>query len=189
MAHDNPSHDRRAVALSLEELEPPPIRLLDEPLEYLVAEHFRHRCVCGMLRRLASGKEIERALAGSVAIYLSRDLPLHHQDEDEDLFPALSKRSLPEDGLRPLLGQLSDDHLKAAAMTRRIIDALAPPATGGCVRITRRSADLVSDYGNCEQRHLAIENGIVLVLARKRLKAADLQSISRSMKARRGVLA
>lgn len=36
-------------------------------------------------------------------------------------------------------------------------------------------------------RHLAIENSLVLAIARVRLSAKDLAAISRGMKARRGV--
>jgi hypothetical protein len=42
-------------------------------------------------------------------------------------------------------------------------------------------------YVEGEQRHLSVEAGIVLVIARKRLASADLRELSRSMKTRRGV--
>jgi hypothetical protein len=42
-------------------------------------------------------------------------------------------------------------------------------------------------YAASEYRHLSVENGIMLVIARKRLTAADIKAIARAMKARRGV--
>ena len=49
--------------------------------------------------------------------------------------------------------------------------------------------ELIAAYALGELRHLAIENAVVLALARIRLKRPDLKAISRSMKARRGMTA
>ena len=42
-------------------------------------------------------------------------------------------------------------------------------------------------YASSEGGHLAIENGIVLAIARIRLTRGDLGAMARGMKARRGV--
>jgi hemerythrin-like domain-containing protein len=170
-----------------DELAPPPLSLLDDPLGYIGADHDRQRSACRALRQLATEMEIDRRLAGAIVAFFVRDLPLHHQDEDEDLFPLLLKRSLPEDGLATLLTQLSGDHIKAAAMVVRIVETITPAGNATTININRRTAGLARDYADREHRHLAIENAIVMVIARKRLKADDLLVISRSMKARRGV--
>jgi hypothetical protein len=44
-------------------------------------------------------------------------------------------------------------------------------------------------YAASEHRHLAMENSIVMAIARIRLKSADLAAISQAMKQRRGVQA
>lgn len=175
--------DRKDAAL----IAAPPDALLDTPLGYLLAEHVRHRGVCGALRRLASDDEFDRTLAGQVSAFLASDLALHHRDEDEDLFPLLSRRSLPEDGLGEILAQLTEEHRRIETQARRIVSALTAAGAGGASRMTQRAINLMLEYGSSEQRHLAVENGIVLVIARKRLKSGDLEVMTRSMKARRGI--
>ena len=43
------------------------------------------------------------------------------------------------------------------------------------------------DFAKRERDHLAIENGIVMVTARKRLKGVDRDSMCRAMRRRRGL--
>jgi hypothetical protein len=47
---------------------------------------------------------------------------------------------------------------------------------------------LIQAYVVGENRHLAVENGVLLAIARIRLTPKDLKAISRGMKARRGVI-
>ena len=42
--------------------------------------------------------------------YLTKDLPLHCQDEEEDLFRMLRLRCRPEDGIDAILAELDRDH-------------------------------------------------------------------------------
>jgi len=168
-------------------LAPPPSALLDDPLGLIDADHARQRTVCRVLRQLSLAKRIDSDLGNDIANFLVRELPLHHRDEDEDLFPLLAKRALPEDGLAPILAQLAGDHVGSCASARKIAAALSSQAGKPTAVVDRASAELARHYAESEQRHLAIENAIVMVIARKRLKAADLQAMSRSMKARRGV--
>lgn len=170
-----------------DELAPPPVGLLDDPLGYIDADHHRQRSACRALRQLATDMKIDRELAENIATYFRRDLPLHHQDEDADLFPQLLKRSLPEDGLTPILTQLSKDHIKREGSVARIVGTITPAGNATLIAINGRSAALARDYADSEHRHLAIESAIVMVIARKRLKVGDLLQISRSMKARRGM--
>lgn len=167
-------------------LAPPPSSLLDDPLGLIDADHARQRAVCRVLRQLSIANRVDRELARDVANFLIHELPLHHRDEDEDLFPLLARRAFPEDGLAPILAQLAGDHIESCATARKIAAALSSPAEKPTMAVDRESAELARDYAASEQRHLAIENAIVMVIARKRLKAGDLQAMSRSMKARRG---
>jgi len=67
-------------------LEPLPDVLIDDPLQYLMAEHVRQRAVCAVLRSCASQRSVARAVAGRVATILAVDVPLHHDDEESDRF-------------------------------------------------------------------------------------------------------
>lgn len=170
------------------QLEPLPIALLDQPLDFIFADHFRQRCVIGALRRFVIDGEAPRAEADQVVAHLERDIVLHHQDEETDLFPAVRRRALPSDNLGAILATLTEDHRLSVSMIEAMVEALAAHIADDPVKIKRSDREVMMAYTRSEQRHLAIENGIVLVIARKRLTDTDLAAMSRSMKARRGVV-
>jgi hypothetical protein len=164
-----------------------PLSLIDRPLDYILADHYRMRSVCGALRRFAQTGQATRIEADRVSAFLEQDLPLHHDDEDQDLFPAVRRRALPEDDLGSALARLSADHRLADPMVDTIIATLGATGNAAIVTLERPVQELMRAYAASEHRHLAIENGIVMAIARIRLKPADLKAISRGMKHRRGV--
>lgn len=166
-------------------VEPLPVSLLDEPLEYVLADHDRQRRVTAALRRFADAGHASRAEADMIAGYLQRDLQLHHADEDEDLFPAVRQRAAAADELGDVLSRLSQDHQQNAKSVDALLAALAVP--GDPITLSSDVREAMRTYARREHRHLAIENGIVMVIARRRLTAHDLRRISQGMKARRGV--
>lgn len=163
----------------------PPRELLDAPLDYMFADHFRQRCVCAHLRRIAAVRQATGDEAAALADFFERDLPLHHADEDEDLFPAVKRRADPDDGLEPVLVRLTSDHEQLAPLVATMTTALKRQRSQADVHISRRCANAMLAYAAREHRHLSIENSIVLVIARKRLTSADLHAISLAMQARR----
>lgn len=186
MAQPETAHGNAEI-VALAHLGALPFGLIDEPLEYILAVHGQQRCICAALRSVASRGSIARAAADRIVAFLTRDLVLHHQDEDEDLFPALRKRAHPEDNLGAILARLSDDHLQSARMIESLIDTLTAHPAKDPIGLKPRQTELMQAYAAGEHRHLSIENAIVLVIARKRLTGGDLAAISRAMKARRGV--
>lgn len=162
-----------------------PTELLDRPLEFLFAEHLRHRALCARLRRIAEAGDVARAEADAIRHFLTDDLDLHDRDEAENLRPALIRRMLVEDHLEPVLGRLAAEHAGLAPMRTRIADMLAPGAPAAAVALDPEDASLIERFAVTMHRALAIENGIVLVLARKRLTSLDLDRMSEAMKARR----
>lgn len=163
-----------------------PLALLDEPLEYIFADHFRQRAICAALRRFAAERRASRAEADQAVAFLTQDLFLHRQDEDDDLFPAVRRRALPEDDLGAVLARLDDDHRRAESTVAAIVKALAGRPADDPVRITAGTAELLNAYAAAESRHLAIENGVILAIARLRLNRRDVAAIGRKMKQRRG---
>ncbi len=164
-----------------------PFSLIDKPLDYILADHARKRSICVALRRFATDGQVARSEADMVIGFLDQDLPLHHEDEDQDLFPAVRRRALPEDDLGAVLARLSEDHRLSAVMVHAIVDVLAAMPGDDPVKLDRQARELMQAYAASEHRHLAMENGIVMAIARIRLKPADLKAISQTMKLRRGV--
>jgi hemerythrin-like domain-containing protein len=166
-----------------------PLSLADAPLDYIFADHFRQRGACAALTSAAAIGRIPQAEAESLAAFLEHDVTLHHDDEDHDLFPAVRRRALAEDGLDAVLMRLADDHRRARSMIRVIVDALTPTPRRDPVELAPESRDVMKAYAESERRHIAMENGILMAIARIRLKPADLAAIGQAMKRRRGAQA
>lgn len=137
-------------------LEPLPAELLDRPLDYILADHGRQRAVCAALRSFAERGEGARADAGSVLGYLTGDLEAHHRDEEEDLFPALRRRAVPEDNLARTLERLGYDHRESHLVAAVIAKALAAAPDAGTVRFARPARKIMQAHAESQHRHLAV---------------------------------
>ena len=166
-------------------LAPLPNALLDDPLEHILADHSRQRSATAALRRFSETGSASRADAAALGRFLTLDMQVHHQDEDEALFPALSRRALPEDNLPDCLARLAEEHRRADDSRAVILAALS--RDGDPIAFAQPVRAAMLRHARAEQRHLAIENSVVLPLARVRLTRGDLRTISASMKRCRGI--
>ncbi|HRO32094.1 MAG TPA: hemerythrin domain-containing protein [Brevundimonas sp.] len=170
-------------------IEPMPVTLMHEPLEWLFAEHYRHRQLCALIERVATATVPLRDEIAEILDFLRFELPLHVIDEEEDLFPLLRRRALPEDELDKILGVLSADHkadMVNAAQLRALLETAqqtgVPP---GGQPDNRR---LMTAFASGERRHIALENAVILPIARLRLRPEDLRNLALRLAARRGVV-
>ena len=168
------------------QIETVPAGLMAEPLDWFFAEHYRHRQLCRLVERLARSDVFDGACLATVIAFLRHDLPLHVLDEEEDLFPLLRRRAAPEDDIERILGMLTDDHGgdrdRVGHLLRGLEKAGAegmPPSREAGLRA------LLLEFVALERRHVALENAIVIPIARLRLKPQDLQDLSHRMAARR----
>ena len=84
-AHDPPASSafgQRNVPLLIESIS---LCLLNEPLDYILADHARMRKICAALLDIASTHVASRLVADTLTAYLTGELTTHHADEDEDL--------------------------------------------------------------------------------------------------------
>lgn len=170
-------------------IEPLPPELVHEPLNWLFAEHYRHRQLCQLIERVGAATILLREEAGEILAFLRHDMPLHIIDEEDDLFPLLRRRCLLADELDVVLGALSAEHHDDLERARDLITALERAlGGGGAPGYDRETRRLFTDFALHERRHIALENAVVLPIARLRLTAADLRSLSVRLAARRGVL-
>ncbi len=181
------AHDRELARSQTHALDAPPFHLLDSPLEYFLADHLRHRALCSLLKTFVDAKSAVREDADLAIAFLTRDLPLHRADEENDLFPALRRRARPEDDLGGILAQLRADDRLTAPLADAIVAALSKLSGEGAVKLDRQDIEIMQAYAASEHRHIAIENAVVLAIAGVRLSRTDIKAISRGMKARRGV--
>ena len=165
-----------------------PETLLQEPLTFIFADHYRQRVVCTLLEELADADRLDVAKTEEIVDYLTTDMMVHVADEEEDLFPLLRRRCAPEDEIEAVLAKLTAEHTVDGRTGRDVVDGLrgliatrAPPRADPDIR-----AKLIA-FVRSQRRHLIAENNIVLPIARARLIDTDLANLSKRMAARRGI--
>jgi len=166
-----------------------PPGLLRDPLEFLFIEHYRHRQLCRILEHLAAATAFEGGLISTTADFIRYDLALHVIDEEEDLFPLLRRRADPDDAIEDVLGRLSGEHAKdqdQARLVRGVLDAALAARAGPAQQAG--AAHVLRGFATHQRNHLALENAVVMPLARLRLTPADLAAMSKRFAARRGIV-
>lgn len=169
-------------------IEPIPTALMAEPLNWLFAEHYRHRQFCALIERIAGSQVVSHQETQEALAFLRHDLPLHIVDEEDDLFPLLRRRCEPEDEVDRVLGSLSADHRDDIDVVAQLISLLE-----ASLRLERplaaspKAQRQLRAFVARERAHIALENAVVLPIARLRLTQEDLEIFSRRMAARRGL--
>lgn len=164
-----------------------PDNLLREPLEYLRADHDRHRRLCELLGDLAAAEDpaadTERGRAA--AAFLKRDLPQHAAIETDCLFPRLLRYCPREDHAADLTERLRTHHSTEALLAAGLVDCLSG------VRPSPRTSDRLRQMGpaltQSLRAHLDWENARVLRLAARRIPNAELSRFGREAAAVLGV--
>jgi iron-sulfur cluster repair protein YtfE (RIC family) len=168
-------------------IEEMPRDLVHRPLEWFTAEHYRHRQFCALMHEMGASQEFDGHALAAVLEFLRYELPQHLADEEEDLFPLLRKRALPEDDIDQVLNRLYGEHKGDRAhgyllrtWLERCLEARTAPGSDPAVALALHA------FASRELHHLALENAVVLPLAQRRLTAKDLKALSRRLAARRG---
>lgn len=169
------------------QIEDMPLELLSAPLDWFFFEHLRHRQLCRLIDEVAQSGTFEARSVARVVRFLRFERPLHILDEDEDLFPFLRRRSLPEDELEGVLDLLSADHLADADRAGEVRAILERALAEGSVPDGGGARQLLLAFSSRERQHLALENAVVLPIARLRLSQEDLDGLAGRLAARRGL--
>ena len=159
-----------------------------DPVDWIVDDHFRQRTICHVLERVARNprhggnlSELEKA-----SLYLEDELPLHFADEEDDLIPLLGLRCEVGDRFSEISVALRENHESERELTGAVAPELRRILAGEPL------ANPVQFFGNALRlctiirRHLVWENGVLVPLARKRLKAPDFPYLAHKMASRRG---
>jgi hemerythrin-like domain-containing protein len=162
----------------------------EQPFEMLLACHDRVRRSLRLLERLMAHvgtrghDEHSRSAAADVLRYFELAAPLHHQDEELHVFPALSSGGA--DVLPETVEALLSDHRSMeklwTPMAVLLRDWLRPDAALPADDIAR---DCQQEFTRLYTAHLQTEEGIVFPAARARMDAHALLSMSADMQRRR----
>lgn len=163
---------------------------LEVPLEMLAACHGRIESQCATLRRLvphvaANGADSQaRTAAVNVMRYFDTSARHHHEDEEQDLFPALIESMAGSDAvcLREMIQGLTADHRALEAAWQRLRRVLERIAAGASAPL---AADDVEAMIGLYERHIEREESELLPMAARLLSEDELARIGRAMRERR----
>lgn len=156
-----------------------------EPMSMLLACHQKVRRYARLCQRLAEhvaaqGANQEAAItASNILRYFNVAAPLHHQDEDEDLYPALL--ALQEPALGMAIAQLGQEHHLLAVYWQQLVPWLSQIAAGQVTAPPDVLDAFVRDY----LAHADAEERMVYPAA-TRLAPATLAELGVRMQRRRG---
>ncbi len=159
---------------------------VSEPLDFLRATTYKQREVCQVLSNIAEGEVVANEVIDACQ-FLTVELILHLSDEAEDMVPMLRERCKPHDNIEPILEDVSKEHGLIRSLGLKLSRGLMAQVASNPNRkpskpLRTQAADLLKEL----RRLSAIENGILLPMARVRLTSSDLEALSLSMAKRRG---
>lgn len=170
-------------------MNPEPSPSFEEPLAMLQAAHERIEVELASLERLTGRREGKsrnaeaRSAAQGILEYFDASGALHHQDEEDDLFPLLRERAAARGRaeIAAVIEELEREHATMNAQWLRLRERLAQIAAGeGSL-----DADEVARFAWVYRRHMEYESAAVLPFAKEALDRADRAALGERMAARR----
>jgi hemerythrin-like domain-containing protein len=145
------------------------------PLDVLAQEHRFQAEVCNGLERIADGlpDEADRRLCQRIISCLRYDLPLHHRDEEEGLFPLLRRRAAPGDSIHGVLDHLERDHSTDEGFSEEVIESLELLARGEKLANPDMVGYMLRGFFEGYRRHIHWEETLVIPFARQVLTEED----------------
>lgn len=162
------------------------------PLEMLAACHGRVQHQCETLLRLLAHMQVHgsdrsaQEAARAVMRYFDTAARHHHEDEEQDLFPALLESMAGSDAvcLRELTTSLCADHRALEQRWAALRQVLQQVVDGTASSLA--DAD-VPGFVQMYERHIAREEAELLPMAARLLSEAELDRVGLAMRARRGL--
>jgi len=160
----------------------------DAPLDMLRACHQRMLAQCDLLDRLVAhiaqqGLDADaRSAIGRVSTYFNTSAVQHHMDEEQDLFPLLSRQSLK---IADVVHALRKQHTALDESWKALGALLKNPA-----ELAEHQPDFaqgVERFCALYRDHIRKEEKELLALAQHILSSQQLAALGNSMAARRGV--
>ncbi len=163
-----------------------PTPSFDQPIQLLRACHMKMLLNCGTLERLAthikaSGVDEQASeAAASIRRYFNEAAPLHHQDEEKDLFPLLLTLSAQFKGT---ICQLNSEHQTLEDSWKVLDEMLADLNT---IEDIDAFAELAQAFGQAYRDHIKEEEAEILMPIDGKLNEQQLEQLGKAMARRRG---
>ncbi|GJL94564.1 MAG: hypothetical protein DHS20C05_09690 [Hyphococcus sp.] len=162
-------------------LDPIKPELMDEPIEYFFAEHYRQRQAADALILVANG-EYDKQGVERLINFLERDYARHVGDEEVGFFPLLRQQCIPEDNIESLIKRLCDEHKNEENIGKDVLALLKELQTGATMSVEKKRKLRV--FAEHTRQHLAVENAVLLPIARVRMDEGSLKALSVILKQR-----
>ncbi len=161
---------------------------MDDPFDLLLRDHETQWRMCGWLEEIADGLpgNASPALCRKAALCLRDDMPLHHREEEEALFPLLLARVEPADMAHDIIGRLREEHVNDLGFAEELVDILLRMESGAEVENPDMLGYMLRGFFENYRRHIHWENTILIPLARKRLTGEDVAEMLSRMRRLRG---
>lgn len=163
-------------------IEPMPAGLIDSPLDFIFAEHHRQREASSIIMMIADGA-FDRHGVEELTAFLEEDFAFHIGDEEILLFPILRHHCLPEDNIERIIEKLQDEHREDENISDEVIGILKRRLDGN--ELTENENRRLRLFAEHIRQHLALENGVMLPIARVRLGVHILDTLAEMLKERR----
>ena len=163
-------------------IESMPEGLIDSPLDFIFAEHHRQRQAALILTMIADG-DFNKTGVTRLIDFLESDFALHIMDEELSFFPTLKSRCVPEDNIEALITRLVEEHRKDESVSEEVLTILKTSVLAE--KMSEDEARCLRAFAEHIRQHLAVENAVLLPIARVRLDEAELAFLSKEMKRRR----
>jgi hemerythrin-like domain-containing protein len=159
------------------------VETIESPLDAMARDHESQLDICNCLEKIADGLpgDVDRELCGTVIKSLKIDLPIHHRDEEEGLFPLLEERAEPQDNITDVLARLALEHATDESFADELLDGLEALSRGEKPRNPDMLGYMLRGFFESYRRHIYWENAIVLPLAQQRLGQAELDILRKRM--------
>ncbi|AMO24772.1 hemerythrin domain-containing protein [Ramlibacter solisilvae] len=176
-------------------ISPPGAKLaagFEQPFEMLHACHERVERMLALLQRLREhvraqgGDEQARQAARDVMRYFDTAAPKHHEDEELHVFPVLI--ALDDEAVAQVVAQLQQDHLQMERHWRAARGLLLELAEGHRAAFDRADEAVLDAFAGLYAGHIEAEESIAYPRAAALIEGERLQSMSRDMMARRGLV-
>ncbi|MCZ8292674.1 MAG: hemerythrin domain-containing protein [Hylemonella sp.] len=162
----------------------------EAPYEMLAACHERVQRSLDLLGRLVDyvgnqGHDAQtRSAAADVLRYFDLAAPLHHQDEEQHVFPLLLAQG--DVALRATVQRLQADHRQMEALWAGVREALLRWREPGCQEtVAADTMEAITRFRGLYAGHIDAEEGLVFPAARAAMSAAALGAMGAEMQARR----
>ncbi len=151
-----------------------------DPLDFILKEHVSHQKLCDLLEEIADvlPAGVDREKARRAANALKYELPLHHQIEEQALFPMLVKYADCEDNAGEIVTRLNEEHVVDESFAEELIEFLEQLAQGKRLEDANMFGYMLRGFFENYRRHILWENNVVLPLARRRLSADGLSELA-----------